>query len=179
MGRLIAVTGFSGAGKTTATHLLESAGVGYRIYAGQIVLDEVAARGLPQGRDSENIVQLDLRREHGPLALATLVTPQILQHLEAGSSILLDAILSVAEMGYYREQCKDRFMLLAILASFEVRANRLETRERTSTSAQLQERDRNETESLNIGNVIGAADYQIINEGSLEDFEKKLRKILF
>jgi dephospho-CoA kinase len=178
MGRLIAVTGFSGAGKTTAVQLLEDAGIGRRIYAGQIVLDEIAARGLPQGRDSENVIQLELRQEHGPLALAVLVTPQIMQHLESGSSVLLDAILSAAELGHYREVCKNRFTLLAILASFEVRAKRLEIREnKKSTAEQLQARDRNESQSLGIKDVIGAADHQLMNEGSLRDFEKQLRKI--
>jgi dephospho-CoA kinase len=180
MGKLIAVTGFSGAGKTTAIQLLQSAGIGHRIYAGQIVLEEVIARGLPQGPDSENTVQIELRQQHGPLALAVLITPQITQCLEFGSNALLDAILSTDELQHYREHCRDRVTLLAISASFEIRAKRLENRrDRKSTAEQLRKRDESEASTLGIRNVIEAADCQLLNEGSLDDFKRQLHYLFF
>ena len=40
------------------------------LYLGQTVLDEVRARGLPETRESERQVRIDLRNKNGPAAFA-------------------------------------------------------------------------------------------------------------
>jgi dephospho-CoA kinase len=77
MAYLIAVTGLSGAGKTTAVNYLQKIGAGQKIYLGQVVLAEVRSRGMPPGPDSERAVRMDFRKQHGPAALAVLAGPQI------------------------------------------------------------------------------------------------------
>ena len=51
--RILAVTGFAGAGKSTAIDYLVSIGFGSRVYVGQLVIDELAARKLEVSPENE------------------------------------------------------------------------------------------------------------------------------
>lgn len=83
MGMLIAVAGLAGAGKTTAIDHLESLRAGRQVYVGELVLNEVRARGLEVNPENENLVRLDLRHTRGPEAFAALV-------LREGTLIYID-----------------------------------------------------------------------------------------
>ncbi|QIG95935.1 hypothetical protein [Bradyrhizobium sp. 6(2017)] len=64
MTRLIAVTGYSGAGKTTAIELIAKLCPSAVLYVGQLVGDEILRRQLPPGPESERTVRLELRKEY-------------------------------------------------------------------------------------------------------------------
>jgi dephospho-CoA kinase len=179
MARLIAVTGFSGAGKTTAINYVAAATSSNRIYVGQLVLDEIRKRGLPLGAESERIVRLDLRQRHGLAGLAVLATSEIQQSLKLGKSVLVDAVLSVDELDHYRQYCDSTTYLASILTSFDVRADRLASRtERKLSRDELLKRDDLELVSLRTDRAIAAADTSISNEGTLRVFEQRLRRVL-
>jgi hypothetical protein len=95
---------------------------------GALVLEEVRARGLQVTPENQKLVRVDLRRARGPDAFAVLAGSQILDILSSGGNVLLDAIFCVEEYRYVRQLTADPVSLLAISASSDVRAGRLQNR---------------------------------------------------
>lgn len=174
---LIAVTGLSGAGKTTAVNYLKNFARAEKVYLGQFVLDEVRARGLPFGPENERTIRLDLRAHHGPGALAVLATPVVQRFLRDGIHVLLDAVFELAEYEQLKKCCENAdLVLLAIEAPFDIRARRLSERaERPYTPQQLRLRDETECARLGTDKVMATAANKIINESSMQLFENQLQ----
>src|ERR1700733_12772742 len=142
MPKLLGVTGYSGAGKTSAIEYVAGKSGADRIYVGQLVAEEVIAQGLPPGADSEKTVRIRLREVHGMAGLAVLVAPSIRASFALGRCVLIDAICSIEEINYYRETFDATAVLIAILAPFDARADRVAVRyEKTMTREKLLERD--------------------------------------
>src|SRR5438067_2069119 len=112
MALLIAVTGLSGAGKTTAISWLANSGVGEKVYLGQSVLDEVRARGLPPGPQSERQVRLDLRNEFGAGILARRAVSKVKDYLDSGTNVLVDAIFEHEEYRCFENCCSGSSLIL-------------------------------------------------------------------
>lgn len=177
---LVAVTGLAGAGKTTAvTHLAKLTG-GQVFYLGDVVLNEIRARGLPETRENEKHVRIQLRQENGPAALAMPFRDRISENLQKGVPSFIDSIFVLAEFNLVRTWTGDApAHLLAIDASFDVRLARLKDRpERPFTRDELGDRDKTELETLGTGAVIAAASDRIRNEGSMDDFYARLAEFL-
>jgi dephospho-CoA kinase len=173
---LFAVTGFSGAGKTTAIDFISKNSKASRVYVGQLIYDEVLRRGLSPGADSERIVRLDFRQRHGMAGLAALVAPVIRDDLERGGTVLVDAVYSIEEFDYYREHCNAGAQLISVEASFDIRADRVAVRQdKTLTRAELLKRDELERVSLRTDLAIASATISMRNEGSLGLFQDNLR----
>jgi dephospho-CoA kinase len=177
MPNLFAVTGFSGAGKTTAVDFIAKSSKGSTVYVGQLISDEVIRRGLPPGADSERAVRLDFRRIHGMAGLAALVASTIRSDLRCGRTVLVDAVYSVEELNYYREHCDSSAQLISIDASFDVRADRVSVRiDKMLTREELLKRDELERINLRTDLAMAAATIAIKNEGSLAIFQEQLQK---
>jgi dephospho-CoA kinase len=175
MPKLLGVTGYSGAGKTSAIEYLAARSGASRIYVGQLVADEVLARGLPPGADSEKAVRVSLRELHGMAGLAVLVAPAIQANFAFGRSVLIDAICSLEELDYYRKTFDAAAILVSILASFDVSADSVAVRfEKTMTREKLVERDELENVVLRTNLAMEAAEIKIYNEGDFADFHDQL-----
>jgi dephospho-CoA kinase len=173
---LFAVTGFSGAGKTTAIDFISGYPKRSRVYVGQLINDEVVRRGLLPGADSERIVRLDFRQRHGMAGLAALAASTIRGDLERGDTVFVDAVYSVEELDYYREHCDHDAQLISIEASFDVRADRVAIRtDKTLTRDELLKRDELERVNLRTDLAIASAAISIRNEGSLSLFQETLQ----
>ena len=169
MTRLIAVTGYSGAGKTTALEIIQKKCLGSILYVGQIVSDEVLKRGLQPGPASEKSVRLQLRQEHGMAALANLATPQIIRDLGSDKTVLIDAVCNVEEFEHYRSHCDHEALLISIEASFDVRAERVASRPSKALSREeLLERDEIERCILGTDKAIESAALHVSNEASVD-----------
>ena len=175
---LIAVAGLSGAGKTTAVHHFTNLGRGQKVYLGATVLNEVRARGLQITAENERSVRLDIRLQRGPGALAALAAPTIQTFLKEGLNVFVDAIFEIEEYQHLQTCCGDSTsVLLAIEASFEIRAHRSRSRaERPLTQDQLKTRDNAEATRLGTTAVIAGAPYKILNEGSMQAFRENLER---
>lgn len=175
MAALIAAAGLSGAGKTTAIDYLEQLGAGRKVYVGDLVLDEVRRRRLKVDPHNEKAVRLELREMLGPAAFAALASPRVSELLSGGQNVLLDAIFCPEERRHFSEVCGDPIVVLAIVASFDLRAARLKIRaSRPLTRVELLDRDQTEVVELHTDRVVAEATHQIINEGRLEDFKEAL-----
>ena len=175
---IVAVTGFSGAGKTTALQQFERQGVGQRIYLGKIVLDEISARNLAVSPSNERLVRLELREKEGPAVLAVRASPAIERCLDAGTNIFIDAIFDIEEYQFLTNRFTNcPLVLLGIQASFEIRSLRVATRaERPITREELKIRDETELSRLKTGNVMNHANYRIDNESTLAMFQEALEQ---
>jgi dephospho-CoA kinase len=178
MAFLIAVAGLSGAGKTTAVDYLKNLGLGQKVYLGDIVLNEVRARGLAPGAENERMVRLDLRLQQGPGALAILAAATVRALLNQGANVLVDAIFEIEEYKHFQTCCHNSTsVLLAIEASFETRAVRLSSRDRRPlTREELKLRDETEIARLGTGTAIADAGHRIVNEKSIEAFQDELER---
>jgi dephospho-CoA kinase len=172
---LVGVTGFAGAGKTTAVDYLSSLTSGRVIYLGQTVLDEIRARGLSETRDNERQVRIELRRDKGPAALAMLCVDLVSECLGRGIPVFVDAIFMWEEFDLLASRAPNGCArLLAIDASFSIRSARLACRsQRPFTVDELRRRDETE-EELGTGAVLAAAKHSIRNEDTFDEFYRGL-----
>jgi len=173
---LIGVSGLAGSGKSTAVeHLVELTG-GRLAYLGQTVLDEVCARGLPKTPENERQVRIDLRREKGLAAFAIPFVHEVVECVTKRIPVFVDAIFTREEFDVL-VPCVPigSARLLAIEASFATRSARLASRPvRPIGAEELLKRDHTELEELGTGDVIAAAEHKIPNEGTLEEFYRRL-----
>jgi len=173
---LIAAAGLAGAGKTTALTQLAAMGAGHYVYVGGIVSAEVERRGLSSCPDTERLVRAELRRTEGPAALASRAAPDLRRRLDAGETLLIDAICNPEEAAFYCATFADALVILALETPYALRAERLGARPvRPLSAEQLSARDSYELTQLDIGKVLGDADVTIDNGGTLEQLEAQVR----
>ncbi len=169
---LLGFAGFSGSGKTTAVNYLHGLLRSEIVYLGEVVLDEVKARGLAITPDNEAIVRDDLRNEHGPLVILDRRMELIRAAIRDDKVVLLDAVYHVGEY-----ECLKRSFpteIVAILASNSARMERVKDRESRAMSAEaLAERDAYEAGKLQTDRVFQAA-HQVSNEGTFKDLHSSL-----
>jgi dephospho-CoA kinase len=176
---LVGVAGLAGAGKTTAVQYLSALAGGRIVYLGDVVLQEIRARGLPETRENERRVRVELRQQNSA-EFALRNVDVVSRALASQMSVFVDAIFVQTEFEVLKSCAGDASThLLAIEASFDVRCARLLRREdRPLTQDELQARDKLELESLNTGTVLSGASHAIRNEGSIENFYTQLADFL-
>src|SRR5438045_1588933 len=91
------MAGHAGAGKTSAVQYLSGRSGGKVIYFGQAVIEEVRARGLPDTRENERRVRLEVRERNGPTALAIPYAERVAELTARGVPVFIDAIFLQAE----------------------------------------------------------------------------------
>ncbi len=171
---VIALVGLPGSGKSEVSSFLEKKGF-VRIRFGDATDDEIKKRGLPQGEESEKFVREKLREELGMHAYAFLNLSRI---KEAKGDVVIDGMMSLEEYEYLKMELPD-FVVIAIYAPQPLRCQRLASRKvRPLTAEEVMQRDIHQIEKLNIMGAIGHADYTIVNDGSVEDLQKKIGSIL-
>src|SRR5262245_28985034 len=178
VGRIVAVSGLCGVGKSTAVRFLAGATGGEVVYFGATVLRVVRERGLPETSASEQIVRIELRDQHGPAYLAMLEAARMKAITADGRHVFVDAVYGREELDYL-SQLTASFFLIGIDASFDTRLARLSVRAvRPMTEPQLRERDAVDLTRLQTGNVLAKAGIRIDNEGSMAKFEDALSRAL-
>ena len=179
MSVLIGLCGFAGVGKSTAIDFIKARRGGESVYLGAVVLEEVRRRGLPETRESEREVRLDLRRTDNA-ALAKARAGMIVSRLASGHPVMIDAVVVMEEFEFLRTLVGvDRFHLLEIRAPLDHRCERLALRtERSFTREELLARDGTERERLGVDEVFAQATRRILNDGSVAEFEARLDAFL-
>ena len=178
MKNLIAIVGMSGSGKSIATDYLEN--LGYtKLYFGGITYQLMEEAGIERTSDgkSEKEFREKLRREHGPECYAKFLEPSIREGLKKGN-VVLDGLYSWDEYQYLIERFPE-LKLICIVVDKEIRYERVSSRpDRPFTREDIIYRDVSEIENLAKGGPIAFADYFLFNNGSIEDYHKRLEEIL-
>ena len=178
MKRLIAIVGMSGSGKSIATDYLESNGW-TKLYFGGITYKLMQEQGIERTLDgkSEQLFREKLRKEHGPECYAKLLEPDIRKSLKK-NDVVLDGLYSWYEYKYLIERFKN-LKLICVVTDKEVRYERVANRpERPFDRNAIKHRDLTEIENLYKGGPIAFADYYIFNNGTVEEYHKRLDEIL-
>ena len=174
--RLIGLTGTNASGKGEAAAFFMGHGFAYYSQS-DVIRDELRRKGLEPTRDNLIREGNDLRQRFGPDIMARRVMEKV------SVDSIVDSIRNPSEIEYWRRQ--PNFVLLAIDAPVEVRYQRALARGRDESVTSLEEftakedeektRDRN---AQQLETCMRMADFVIRNEGTLEEFRKKLEAFL-
>lgn len=163
-----------GSGKTEAIEYLMHQYAWPKVYFGDVTFDEMKRRGLERTQANERLVREDLRNLHGDDYYAKEVIKKV-EALTDRPVILLESFYSAAEYRVFKERFVDDFLTIAIHARPSLRHERLLHRpERPLTLQESEERDWAQLNRLTQGTPIALADYMVVNEGTKEEFQRKL-----
>ena len=177
MNKVIAVIGMCGSGKSEAVKYFESNGY-KKVYFGEVVIDELKARGLEINEKNERFVREDLRKEFGMGVMAIKSIEKIKNNLIT-SNVVVESLYSWDEYKILNKEFGDTFKLLNIYTTKSIRYERLKERlVRPLTIDEANSRDFSEIEKLDKGGPIAFADFTIFNDSTLEALNKNLNKFL-
>ena len=177
MNKIIAVIGMCGSGKSEVVKFFE--GHGYKkVYFGGVVMDEIKRLGLEVNEANERMTRENLRKEFGMGAMAVKSLDKIEEFYMTGN-VVVESLYSWDEYKIVKDKFGGRFKLLTVYTTKSLRYERLANRPvRPLTEEEACSRDYSEIEKLDKGGPIAFTDYLVINDGTLEELNKKLNKYL-
>jgi dephospho-CoA kinase len=168
---LFCITGMPGAGKSIISETAKS--LGFKVVAmGDIIREEAENKGIPKTPATLGKLMLKLRREEGN----DIVAKRCLAKVKDELFYLIEGVRSIDELMCFkknREVC-----LIAVHASPETRFKRLLKRGRPDDPKDLKtfmERDLRELK-IGLGSVIALANKVFVNEGTVEDLQRSVKK---
>jgi dephospho-CoA kinase len=175
--KVIAIVGMTGAGKSEVARVFEEHGF-RRVRFGDITDEELKRKGLEPNEENERRVREGLRKKHGMAAYARLSLPRI-DSLLKSSDVVVDGLYSWEEYTLLKERYGEKLSVLAVWASPATRYARLVRRaERPLTLEEAASRDRAEIENINKGGPVAMADFTVVNEGSLEELQGEIERVI-
>ena len=179
--KIIAIVGMSGSGKSVAVDYLTSKGYP-KVYFGGMVYKEMEKRGIIRTEDgeSEKKFREEIREKEGKDWVVRQVIAEVKDLIAAGQKrIVLDGVYSWTEYKILKHEFPKNLTFIAVVVDKKLRYDRVSKRPiRAFDSAAIRERDRSEIENLEKGGPIVAADYYILNNGTIADCEARLGEIL-
>lgn len=179
--KIVAFVGMSGSGKSVAVDYLTSQGVP-KVYFGGMIYKEMERRGIERTPDgeSEKKFRETIRETEGKDWVVKQVIDEVHNLANAGQKrIVLDGVYSWTEMKTLKHEFPGMMTFIAIVVPKKIRYKRVAARpDRPFSEEEIKERDRSEIENLEKGGPIAAADYYVLNDGTVSDMEGKLAEIL-
>lgn len=178
MSKVIAILGMPGSGKSEAIEYLVNKYEWPKVYFAQPTFDEMERRGMERTQANERLVREDLRNLHGEDFYAQEAVKKV-EAMQDQPIILLESFYSAPEYRVFKDRYGENFVTIAIHARPSIRHQRLAVRpERPLTAQESAERDWAQLNRLSQGTPIALADYMVINEGSKEELQEKLNKVV-
>lgn len=179
--KIIAIVGMSGSGKSVIVDYLTKKGYP-KVYFGGMIYKEMEKRGIERTEDgeSEKKFREEIRATEGKDWVVNQVIKETKDLISAGQKrIVLDGVYSWTEFKTLKKEFPKALTFIAVVVDKKIRYERVANRPgRSFDSVAIRERDRSEIENLEKGGPIVAADYYILNNGSIEDAEKRTDEIL-
>ena len=179
--KILAIVGMSGSGKSVVVDYLTDKGYP-KIYFGGMIYKEMAKRGIERTEDGESEKKFRemIRETEGKDWVVRQVIDEVKDLVAAGQKrIVLDGVYSWTEYKTLKHEFPTDLTFVAVVVDKKLRYKRVAKRpERAFETAAIRERDRSEIENLEKGGPIAAADYYILNNGTVEDAESRLDEIL-
>ena len=175
--KVVSIVGMAGAGKSEVANIFEENGF-IRIRFGDVTDEELRKRGLQLSEENERHIRELLRQEYGMSAYAILNLSRI-DLARKASDVVIDGLYSWEEYTFLKTYYGEDLYLVAVWASPGTRHARLTTRlNRALTLDEAASRDRAEVENINKGGPIAMADFVVINESSLKNLKKEVKRII-
>lgn len=177
--KIIAIVGMSGTGKSVAVDYLTEQGIP-KVYFGGMILKEMTKRGIEITPDNEREFREKIRAEEGKDWVVRQIIAETKDLIEAGQKrIVLDGVYSWTEYKALKHEFPGELTFIAIITSKPLRYARVAIRpERPFNETKIRERDQSEIENLEKGGPIVAADYFVMNDGTIPEMHAQLRHIL-
>ena len=176
--QIIAVVGMPGSGKSTVIQTLVKEYHLPSIHFGNLTIQEMRKRNLPENQESEKKVRQELRDRYGMGAYAHLSLPEIERLFVTHDSILIDGLYSWKEYILLKEKSPAQIFLVSVISRRKERYRRLAIRPyRPLTHEEAEKRDFAEIETLEKGGPIALCDYYLTNDGGLEELKRSIRDI--
>lgn len=177
MNKVVAIIGMCGSGKSIASDILVNKGY-EKVYFGGVTMDKLKEKGLEVNPENEKMMREKLREDLGMGAFAKILLPKI-KELAETKKVVLDGLYSWDEYKILNEELGKKLVVISIVCDKKVRYKRLENREiRPLTKKEAVNRDLAEIENIAKAPPIAFADYYIFNNGTLDEYEKRLEEIL-
>lgn len=179
--KILAIVGMSGSGKSVIVDYLTSKGYP-KVYFGGMIYKEMEKRGIARTEDgeSEKKFREEIRETEGKDWVVRQVIAETHDLISAGQKrIVLDGVYSWTEYCALKHEFPKALTFLAVVVDKKLRYERVAVRPgRAFDAAAIRERDRSEIENLEKGGPIAAADYYVLNNGTIEDTTNQLESIL-
>ncbi len=175
--KIIAFVGLPASGKSEAASVARSMNIPV-VSMGDAVREEAARRGLPPTDENIGGTGTALRREEGMDAIAKRCVPGI--RAQTSRVVVVDGTRNIEEVNYFKKQFGKEFRLIAILAPFELRFERVKKRARSDDMTgkeELRRRDERE-KGWGLDKALAIADVTINNTGSILEFKEEIGKLL-
>lgn len=179
--KILAVVGMSGSGKSVIVDHLTNKGYP-KVYFGGMIYKEMEKRGIVRTEDGESEKKFRemIRETEGKDWVVRQVIEETYDLIKAGQKrIILDGVYSWTEYKALKHEFPTNLTFLAVVVDKKLRYERVARRPgRAFDGAAIRERDRSEIENLEKGGPIAAADYYVINNGTIETLERDVDKVL-
>lgn len=178
---IIAFVGMSGSGKSVAVDYMTEKGWP-KVYFGGMILKEMEKRGIERTAESEKEFREMIRREEGNDWVVRQVVEEVRRLISAGQKkIVLDGVYSWTEYKILRREFPEpgQITFVAIVEPKKLRYKRVAERvERPFNLQEIRDRDKSEIENLEKGGPIAAADYYVLNDGSIAELHERIAAVL-
>ncbi|MDO4611394.1 MAG: AAA family ATPase [Candidatus Saccharibacteria bacterium] len=179
--KILAVVGMSGSGKSVIVDHLTNKGYP-KVYFGGMIYKEMEKRGIERTEDGESEKEFRemIRKTEGKDWVVRQVIAETKDLINAGQRrIVLDGVYSWTEFKTLKHEFPRCLNFVAVVVDKKLRYDRVANRPgRSFDATAIRERDRSEIENLEKGGPIAAADYYILNNGSISDATNRIDEIL-
>jgi len=174
--KVIGVVGLPATGKGEFSRIAGELGIPV-VVMGDVVRLEVRQQGLPLTDETMGRISGELREDYGRDALAKLSIPAI--EATGADVVLVDGIRSDAEVVRFRELFEE-FYLVAVESPFDLRMARIRNRGREDDIISVEDLTARDERELGwgLGEAILMADYSVVNDDGMNEYEIKVRSIL-
>jgi dephospho-CoA kinase len=177
---IIGITGTLGAGKGTLVEILLKKGFKH-FSVRDFLVKEIEKRNMPVNRDSMVIVANDLRKTYSP---SYIILELYKKAKDSGGNSVIESIRAVGEVEALKKL--QDFYLISIDANSKVRYERIKKRGSVTDNISYKEFLENENREMNstdpnkqnISACMNMADFQIFNNGSIEELNLKVEEVL-